>query len=278
MVFSQYHTCTICVVDNEHGDDFSYSSHCISVLCYFFVWCFCLSSANIFLLHSPHVWSGISVTLLSVHSVVPMSLTLILSMKSLILYEDEYTLFLKHSTFFETFVKHYQWARLAPALSCGFLFSSVCYSEEIEMTIDSHLTLWQGTELPTKNLLFHHYFTVLPYSDSVCFVWLICRSLCRPLYVFGYDACFYRDKLKLNEAYPDKFVADSMRIWLTFLISIASWLLGNIMTESSHCFCKCNRNSGRRFCIAGCWDFSKLLFTYPQPLSGADEVMAACHY
>jgi hypothetical protein len=62
-------------------------------------------------------------------------------MKSLILYEDEYTLFLKHSTFSEAFVKHYQRARLAPALSCGFLFSSVCYSEEIEMTIDSHSTL-----------------------------------------------------------------------------------------------------------------------------------------
>lgn len=120
MVFSQYHTCTICVVDNEHGDDCCYSSHCISILCYFFVWCFCSSSANIFLLHSLHVWSGISVTLLSVHSVIPMSLTLILSMKSLILYEDEYTLFLKHSTFSEAFVKHYQSARLAPALSCGF--------------------------------------------------------------------------------------------------------------------------------------------------------------
>jgi hypothetical protein len=81
----------------------------------------------------------------------------------------------------------------------------------------------------------------------------------------------------LNEAYPDKFVAAWMRIWLTFLVTVASWLLGNIMTESAHCFCKCNRNSGCRFFIAGCWDFCKLLFTYLQPLSGADEVMAACH-
>jgi hypothetical protein len=96
MVFSQYHTCTICVVDNEHGDDCCYSSHCISVLCYFFVWCFCLSSANFFLLFSPHVWLESQLLYCQFILWFLLSLTLILSMKSLILYEDEYTLFLKH--------------------------------------------------------------------------------------------------------------------------------------------------------------------------------------
>jgi hypothetical protein len=45
--------------------------------------------------------------------------------------------------------------------------------------------------------------------------------LCRPLYALGLDACFYRDKLKWNEAYPHKLVAAWMRILLTFLLAMS---------------------------------------------------------
>jgi hypothetical protein len=55
-----------------------------------------------------------------------------------------------------------------------------------------------------------------------------------------------------------------MRI-LTFVISYVSWVLARIMTKSSHCVQKCNRNSGHK--ILPC-----LLHSYLHPPSGADEV------
>jgi hypothetical protein len=39
------------------------------------------------------------------------------------------------------------------------------------------------------------------------------------------------------------------------LISNVSWVLANITSESSHCFRKGNRNSGRRLCIIVCPSF-----------------------
>jgi hypothetical protein len=57
-----------------------------------------------------------------------------------------------------------------------------------------------------------------------------------------------------------------MRILLTFLISNASWVLASVMSESSHCFWKSNRNSGRRLCIMVCpsfWDdYYMLIYTH----------------
>ncbi len=57
-----------------------------------------------------------------------------------------------------------------------------------------------------------------------------------------------------------------MRILLTFLISKVSWMLANITSESSHCFQKGNRNSGRRLCIMVCpsfWkDYYMLIYTH----------------
>jgi hypothetical protein len=57
-----------------------------------------------------------------------------------------------------------------------------------------------------------------------------------------------------------------------FFISYVSWVLANIMTDSSCCFWKLDRNSGCRFCRMVClksWaDFYTLIYT---PLSGAEE-------
>jgi hypothetical protein len=42
------------------------------------------------------------------------------------------------------------------------------------------------------------------------------NPLCRPLYAFGLDDCFYSDELKLNEAHPLHLVAAWMKMLLTF--------------------------------------------------------------
>ncbi len=89
----------------------------------------------------------------------------------------------------------------------------------------------------------------------------------RPLCLLGIDACIYRDMLKWNKSsFLQKFVAAWMRILLTFLISNVSWVLANITSESSHCFRKGNRNSGRRLCIMACpsfWeDYYMLIYTH----------------
>jgi hypothetical protein len=69
-----------------------------------------------------------------------------------------------------------------------------------------------------------------------------------------------------------------MRILLTFFISWLSWGLANIMTESSCCFWKGNRSSGRRFCIIVCptfWaDHSIFFYTHHQEL--AKSVVSQC--
>ncbi len=63
--------------------------------------------------------------------------------------------------------------------------------------------------------------------------------------------------LKWNKSsFLQKLVAAWTRILLTFLISNVSLVLANITSESSHCFRKCNRNSGRRLCIMVCPSFS----------------------
>ncbi len=89
----------------------------------------------------------------------------------------------------------------------------------------------------------------------------------RPLCLLGIDACIYRDMLKWNKSsFLQKLVAAWMRILLTFLISNVSWVLANITFESSHCFRKGNRNSGRRLCIMVCpsfWeDYYMLIYTH----------------
>jgi hypothetical protein len=43
--------------------------------------------------------------------------------------------------------------------------------------------------------------------------------LCRPLYAYGLDACFYTDTV--NEAYSNKLVKAWMMILLTFVLSAA---------------------------------------------------------
>ncbi len=89
----------------------------------------------------------------------------------------------------------------------------------------------------------------------------------RPLCLLGIDACIYRDMLKWNKSsFLQKLVAAWMRILLTFFISNVSWVLANITSESSHCFRKGNRNSGRRLCIMVCpssWeDYYMLIYTH----------------
>jgi hypothetical protein len=50
-------------------------------------------------------------------------------------------------------------------------------------------------------------------------------------------------------------------------------VLANITSESSHCFRKGNRNSGRRLCIMVCPRLlGRLLYAYLHPLLGADEL------
>jgi hypothetical protein len=73
--------------------------------------------------------------------------------------------------------------------------------------------------------------------------------------------------LKWNKSsFLQKLVAAWMRILLTFFISNVSWVLANITSESSHCFRKGNRNSGRRLCIMVCpsfWeDYYMLIYTH----------------
>jgi hypothetical protein len=48
--------------------------------------------------------------------------------------------------------------------------------------------------------------------------------------------------------------------WVFCLISYVSWVLANIMTESSCCFWECNWNSGWRFWVAQILGW--LLYTY----------------
>ncbi len=56
-------------------------------------------------------------------------------------------------------------------------------------------------------------------------------------------------------------------------VAIIFWVLVNIMTESSCCSQKCNRNSECRCGILVYPDFGQtILYTYLQPPSGADEV------
>jgi hypothetical protein len=66
-----------------------------------------------------------------------------------------------------------------------------------------------------------------------------------------------------------------------FLICYISWVLANIMTESSCCFWKCDRNSGCRFCIMVHPDLGRLLYTQSTPTIRSWwsqwVVMAACH-
>ncbi len=68
------------------------------------------------------------------------------------------------------------------------------------------------------------------------------------------------------KAFFHKFLAAWMKVWLTSLISDVSWVLANIMSESSHCFQKGNRNSGGRLCIMVCpsfWeDYYMLIYTH----------------
>lgn len=49
-------------------------------------------------------------------------------------------------------------------------------------------------------------------------------------------------------------------------MSYVTWLLINIMTESSYCFCRCYRNSGCRFCMIICPDYELIIcvFNYTQ--------------
>ncbi len=72
----------------------------------------------------------------------------------------------------------------------------------------------------------------------------------------------------------NELVAASMSILLTLLIRFVSSVLSNIMTEASHCFKKCNRNSGCRYLyICLLENLGWLLYTYlHHPLWGADEV------
>ncbi len=102
----------------------------------------------------------------------------------------------------------------------------------------------------------------------------------RPLCLLGIDACIYRDMLKWNKSsFLQKLVAAWMRILLTFLISNFSWVLANITSESSHCFWKGNRNSGRRLCIMVCpssWaDYYMLIYTHCWELMNS---VVVCHF
>jgi hypothetical protein len=69
----------------------------------------------------------------------------------------------------------------------------------------------------------------------------------------------------MNEAYPDKLVAAWMGTLLTFWISYVSWVLANIMTESSHGFQKCDRNSGHRVHIILSSDFVLMIIYLSTP-------------
>ncbi len=97
---------------------------------------------------------------------------------------------------------------------------------------------------------------------NVGFYWVETKEL-----LCDIDACIHRDMLKWNKSsFLQKLVVAWMRILLTFLISDVSWVLANIMSESSHCFQKGNRNSGRRLCIMFCpsfWeDYYMLIYTH----------------
>jgi hypothetical protein len=96
--------------------------------------------------------------------------------------------------------------------------------------------------------------------------------LCKALYAIGLDACLYRDKLKWHKAYPHKLVAGWMTILLTFLISYVSWMLANIMTETSCCFQRCDRNSRCRYCTMVSKNLRWIIIYLSIPLSKADEV------
>jgi hypothetical protein len=79
------------------------------------------------------------------------------------------------------------------------------------------------------------------------------------------------DKVK---AFSHKIVATLLTfILLTVLVSYVPSVIGNILTESSLCFQKVARNSGCRL-LYNCLPciMASLLFTYPRPLLGAEEV------
>jgi hypothetical protein len=68
---------------------------------------------------------------------------------------------------------------------------------------------------------------------------------------------------------------------VNYMHAIISWVLANIMTESSCCFWNCDRSAGQRFCVMVCSDFGLIImysFT-PTVRSWWSQwvVMAACH-
>ncbi len=97
--------------------------------------------------------------------------------------------------------------------------------------------------------------------------WMLISSVVKSLPRIMLPTYMCRDMLKWNKSsFLQKLVAAWMRILLTFFISNVSWVLANITSESSHCFQKGNRNSGRRLCIVVCpsfWeDYYMLIYTH----------------
>jgi hypothetical protein len=77
------------------------------------------------------------------------------------------------------------------------------------------------------------------------------------------------------------YILQWMRILLTFTISYVSWVVATITTKSSHCFQKCNRSPGCRFCIMVCWNFEELIIYLSTPIISSWwsqwVIMGACH-
>ncbi len=70
-----------------------------------------------------------------------------------------------------------------------------------------------------------------------------------------------------------KYYSENKEFLSCFSHHNVSWVLANITSESSHCFRKGNRNSGRRLCIMVCPRLlGRLLYAYLHPLLGADEL------
>jgi hypothetical protein len=73
-----------------------------------------------------------------------------------------------------------------------------------------------------------------------------------------------------------------MRMLLTFFISCPSWVLADIIAESSHHSQKCHRNPGCKFCMmvySKFWaDYFILIYINCQSRWSQWGVMAACHF
>jgi len=89
-------------------------------------------------------------------------------------------------------------------------------------------------------------------------------SLFRPLYAFRIRCLLVQGQAKIKQSSSSQVCCSLNEANIDFFWFVASWVLAAIMTESSHCLWKFDRNRGWRFiykCFA--WNFEQIVIHLP---------------